>query len=88
MSAWITGKREPRGPSMLTILRVYDFDARVLVDGDIYEFARELARPDRIAWAEAELSVLEKTRRGEPISDSDVAHRPFRKLAAVELGED
>jgi transcriptional regulator with XRE-family HTH domain len=75
VSAWITGKRRPSSHFLLQVARLYDFDTRALVYGDDAEFARELARPERIAWANGEVALKRKHDAGEPITDADTAHR-------------
>jgi transcriptional regulator with XRE-family HTH domain len=75
VSAWITGKRRPSSHFLIQVARLYDFDTRALVYGDDVAFARELARPERIAWAAGEISLQRKLAAGEEVSEVDTAHR-------------
>ena len=75
VSAWITGKRRPSSHFLIQVARLYDFDTRVLVYGDDVAFARELARPERIAWATSEVNLLRKLAAGGEVTDDDLAHR-------------
>ena len=59
VSAWLTGKRRPSGSHMLKIALRYHFDLTILAEGDLVEFASELARPERIEFVLRD----EKTRR-------------------------
>jgi len=52
MSAWLTEKRKPGIDSVMRIAGLYDIDPRLL-SGDQLAFAKELAEPDRIGHAEA-----------------------------------
>jgi hypothetical protein len=52
MSAWLTEKRKPGIDSVMRIAGLYDVDPRLL-SGDQLAFAKELAEPDRIEHAEA-----------------------------------
>src|SRR5438128_1103909 len=54
MSAWLTEKRKPGLDSIMRIAELYDIDPRLL-SGDQLAFARELADPDRIQNAEANI---------------------------------
>ena len=52
MSAWLTEKRKPGIDSVMRIAGIYDIAPRLL-SGDQLEFAKELADPERIEHAEA-----------------------------------
>ena len=52
MSAWLTEKRKPGVDSIMRIAGIYDIDPRLLSDEQL-GFARELADPERIKNAEA-----------------------------------
>jgi transcriptional regulator with XRE-family HTH domain len=52
MSAWLTEKRKPGINSVMRIAGLYDIDPRLL-SGDQLAFAKELADPERIQHAEA-----------------------------------
>jgi transcriptional regulator with XRE-family HTH domain len=52
ISAWLTEKRKPGLDSMMRIAGIYDIDPRLL-SGEQLDFAQELADPDRIKNAEA-----------------------------------
>ena len=52
MSAWLTEKRKPGIDSVMRIAGLYDIDPRLL-SGDQLAFAKELADPERIQHAEA-----------------------------------
>jgi transcriptional regulator with XRE-family HTH domain len=54
MSAWLTEKRKPGIDSVMRIAGLYDIDPRRL-SGDQLEFAKQLADPDRIQHAEANI---------------------------------
>ena len=54
MSAWLTEKRKPGIDSVMRIAGLYDIDPRLL-SGDQLAFAKELADPDRIQHAEANI---------------------------------
>jgi len=54
MSAWLTEKRKPGIDSVMRIAGFYDIDPRLL-SGDQLAFAKELADPDRIQHAEANI---------------------------------
>jgi len=54
MSAWLTEKRKPGIDSVMRIAGLYDIDPRLL-SGDQLTFAKELADPDRIQHAEANI---------------------------------
>ena len=75
VSAWITGKRRPSSHFLIQVARLYDFDTVALVYGDDVAFARELARPERIAWATSEINVRRKQAAGEEVTDDDLKHR-------------
>lgn len=54
MSAWLTEKRKPGLESIMRIAGLYDIDPRLL-SGDPLAFAKELADPERIEHAEANI---------------------------------
>jgi transcriptional regulator with XRE-family HTH domain len=54
MSAWLTEKRKPGIDSVMRIAGLYDLDPRLL-SGDQLAFAKELADPERIQHAEANI---------------------------------
>lgn len=54
MSAWLTEKRKPGIDSVMRIAGLYDIDPRRL-SADQLAFAQELADPDRIQHAEANI---------------------------------
>jgi transcriptional regulator with XRE-family HTH domain len=56
ISAWLTGKRPPRMQHLLRTALLYNFDLGALTSESLFVFARELARPERIAFAEAQLA--------------------------------
>jgi transcriptional regulator with XRE-family HTH domain len=58
VSAWLTGKRQPRLDALINLAQIYDVDARVLM-GDPLEFAQKLGDRDRILTAERNLAGLE-----------------------------
>ncbi len=78
ISAWITGKRRPSSHFLIQVARLYDFDTVALVYGDDVTFARELARPERIAWANSEISLRRKQAAGEEVTEEDLRHRARR----------
>ena len=57
MSAWLTEKRKPGLDSVMRIAGLYDVDPRLL-SGDQLAFAKELADPDRIQHAEANIGQV------------------------------
>jgi len=54
MSAWLTEKRKPGLDSIMRIAGLYDIDPRLL-SGEPLAFAKELADPERIEHAEANI---------------------------------
>ena len=54
MSAWLTEKRKPGLDSIMRIAGLYDIDPRLL-SRDPLAFAKELADPERIKHAEANI---------------------------------
>ena len=59
ISAWLTEKRQPGLDSIMRIAGIYDIDPRLL-SGDQLAFAKELADPDRIQNAEANIRHAER----------------------------
>ena len=59
MSAWLTEKRKPGIDSVMRIAGLYDIDPRLL-SGDQLAFAKELADPERIQHAEANIGHAAK----------------------------
>ena len=62
LSQWMTGKRVPGYRSLLAIDAIYGLNP-MLLEGDPYKFAQELANPERMRIAEEEIERFKKQRR-------------------------
>jgi hypothetical protein len=66
MSAWLTEKCKPGIDSVMRIAGLYDIDPRLL-SGDQLAFANELADPDRIQHAEANIGHAARSGTDTPL---------------------